>query len=70
MENEEQYIPKMTEDPDNSFVNFISLAESVALAPTLDLGISVDVLRLLVLEDFVMLTEELAFPLLLFWSSS
>lgn len=70
MENEEQYIPKMTEDPDNIFVNFISLAESVALAPTLALGISIDVLWLLVLEDFVLLTEELAFALLLFWSSS
>ena len=44
IENEEKYIPKITEDPDNSFVNFISLAESVALAPTLDLEISFDVL--------------------------
>lgn len=44
MENEEKYKPKITEDPDNSFVNFISLAESVALAPTLDLGTSFDAL--------------------------
>lgn len=68
-EKEERYIPNITEDPDNSFVNFISLAESVALAPTLDLWISFDALWL-VLEDFVWLTEELAFVLLLFWSSS
>lgn len=66
MENKEKYPPKITEDPDNSFVNFISRAESVALAPILDLGISFDELSLLVLEDFVKLTEELAFMLLLF----
>lgn len=66
MENNENYKPMITDDPDNSFVNFISLAESVALAPILDLGISFDELSLLVLDDFVWLTEELAFVLLLF----
>lgn len=33
----------MTVDPDSSFVNFITLAESVALAPIVDFGTSLAV---------------------------
>lgn len=57
-------------DPDNSFVNFISLAESVDLAPTADLWISFELLSLSMVEDLVSLTAELVFALPLFWSFS
>lgn len=70
MESKEKYKPKVTEGPDNSFVNFISLAESVDLAPTLDLWISFDALWLPIDKDFVRLIDELAFVLLLSWRSS
>lgn len=63
-------IPKSTVVPDNSFVNFISLAESVALAPIVVLWISFDMFSLPAVKEFVWLADEIAFVLLLFWSLS
>ena len=45
-------IPNMTVGPDSSFVNFITRAESVALAPIVDFGTSLGVFSVFGFEDF------------------
>ena len=63
-------IPKKTVDPDNSLVNFIILAESVARAPIVCFWTSLDVFSVFETDAFCLLTAELAFDLLLLWTPS
>lgn len=63
-------VPRITVGADNSLVNFISLAESVALEPIDGFCTSLDVCSKFDVDDFDWLADELAFRLLLFCSSS
>lgn len=56
-------IPNMTVGPDSSFVNFITLAESVALAPIVDFGTSLGVFSVFGFEDFNLLAVAVLFGL-------
>lgn len=60
----------MTVVADNSFVNFINLAESVALAPIGVFCTSLDEFSKLDVDSFTLLADELPLVLLLFWRSS
>lgn len=53
----------MTVGPDSSFVNFITLAESVALAPIVDFGTSLGVFSVFGFEDFNLLAVAVLFGL-------
>lgn len=58
-------------DPDSSFVNFMTLAESVALAPITDFWTSLDVISTLELIGFSLFADVLLFCcLLVSWASA
>lgn len=60
----------MTVGPDNAFVNFISLAESVALAPMVGFWDSLEVSSPLEVDVLDLLPVELVLGVLLLWISS
>lgn len=62
-------IPKMTDGADNSLVNFIILAESVALAPIVDFSTSLVALSLVEVDVFNLLLSESVFVWLLMRAS-
>ncbi len=62
-------IPNMTVVPESAFVNFITLAESVALAPMADFWTSLDVFSISEIDVFN-LTFVSLFDLLVLWTSS
>lgn len=70
IEKVQRKIPNMTVEDDNSFVNFISLAESVALAPKGGFWITWIEFSEFEVDNFILLADELLFATLLFWCSS
>ena len=60
----------MTVVPESAFVNFITLAESVALAPMADFWTSLDVFSISEVDVFNLMTFVLLFGLLVLWTSS
>lgn len=60
----------MTVVPESAFVNFITLAESVALAPMADFETSLDVFSISEVDVFNLMTFVLLFGLLVLWTSS
>ena len=60
-------VPRITVCPDNSFVNFISLAESVALAPMVDFCTSLNGFSVLDVDNFNLLIVEFVFVLFPVW---
>lgn len=60
----------MTVVPDSTFVNFVTLAESVALAPRVDFCTSLEAFSILEVDDFNLFTFALLFGLLVPWTSS
>lgn len=61
------YIPNMIVVPESNFVNFMTLAESVALAPIVGFWTSLARSSVLEVEEFDLLTIVL---LLIIWTSS
>lgn len=59
----------MTVVPDSTFVNFVTLAESVALAPMGVFCTSLEVLSVFEVDDFNLFTLLLLFGLLVLWTS-